>query len=250
VSLEQAASAAVDAARAAAERAVIDLSYTRITAPDTGVIGKTEVYAGTLVGRGQSTLLTRISRVDPIHVRMSIPEKDYLELSRNKGASTEDREHADIFQMVLADGTVYPHPGKLVFVDRSVDARTGTMMVSVTFPSARSCGRGRHARPRHRGYRGRRAARSAARGAKVQGVYNVMVVTGGNTAEQRLVTPAERVGALWRISSGLKDGERVIVEGLQKVRPGMKVTPELVQLEAAEAGQEPAPAAAGAAGPH
>jgi len=266
VSLEKAAAAAVDAARAVADRAAIDLSYTRVTAPESGVIGKTEVYAGTLVGRGQSTLLTRISRIDPIHVRMNIPEKDYLELSRSKGAATEEREHTEAFEMILADSTIYPDRGTLVFVDRSVDASTGTIMVEASFANPDRIVRpGQYARIR--------CTVDTAIGAllvpqravqEVQGVSYVMAVTGDGTVEQRLVTPAERVGALWRLTSGVKDGEHVIVEGLQKVRPGMKVTAELVPLEAAEAGEDTTPAAgsgpapeagkdtapAGGAGPH
>ena len=245
VSLEKAAAAAVDAARAVADRAVIDLSYTRVMAPESGVIGKTEVYAGTLVGRGQSTLLTRISRIDPIHVRMNIPEKDYLELSRSKGAATEERQRTEAFEMVLADSTIYPYRGTLVFVDRSVDASTGTIMVEASFPNPDRIVRpGQYARIR--------CTVDTAVGAllvpqravqEVQGVSYVMAVTADGTVEQRLVTPAERVGALWRLTSGVKDGEHVVVEGLQKIRPGMKVAAELVPLEAGEAGQEPAPAA-------
>jgi membrane fusion protein (multidrug efflux system) len=260
VSLEQAASAAVDAARAVVDRAVIDLSYTRVTAPDAGMIGKTEVYAGTLVGRGQSTLLTRISRIDPIHVRMNIPEKDYLELSRSKAASRVDRAQEAIFQMVLADSSVFPHPGTLVFADRNVDSRTGTMMIEASFPNPEQIVRpGQYARIRATVDIAADALLVPQRAVQeMQGVYIVMVVKADDTAEQRPVTMGERVGALWRVASGLQGDEHIIVEGLQKVRPGMKVAPELVQLEAVEAGTDTAPAAgkdsapapAGGAEPH
>src|SRR5688572_26188843 len=107
VAQEKAASAAVDASKAVVERSKIDLSYTKVTAPDEGLAGKTEVYPGTLVGRGQSTLLTRISRIDPIHVRMTVAERDYLELARKKATAAgapDPEQHAVMpFELILAD---------------------------------------------------------------------------------------------------------------------------------------------------
>src|SRR4030095_11790888 len=97
---------------------------------------RTEVSAGTLVGRGQNTLLTHISRIDPIHVRVAIPEKDYLELSRSKGTVRDEPPTTEAnFEMVLADGSVYPHPGTLVFVRRGVGPPAGTLLVEAAFPT-------------------------------------------------------------------------------------------------------------------
>src|SRR5262245_14473111 len=90
VALEKAAAATVEAAKAMVEQAKIDLSYCKVTAPDAGLAGRTEVYAGTLVGRGQSTLLTRISRMDPIHVRFSFPERDYLAYAKKRGYGVKE----------------------------------------------------------------------------------------------------------------------------------------------------------------
>jgi membrane fusion protein (multidrug efflux system) len=229
VAQERAASAAVDASKAVVERSRIDLSYTQVTAPDDGLIGKTEVYPGTLVGRGQSTLLTRISRIDPIHVRMTVAERDYLELARKKAAAGEgpdSQQRADIpFQLILADGTVHPHPGSFVFIDRSVDPTTGTILVEVAFPNPEQIVRpGQYARVR--------VTIDVAKGAllvpqrsvvELQGIFSVMSVGSDGSVAQLMVQPAERVDSLWRIASGLKGDERVIVEGLQKVRPGVKV---------------------------
>jgi membrane fusion protein (multidrug efflux system) len=215
----------------------IDLSYTRVLAPDTGLVGKTEVYPGTLVGRGQSTLLTRISKVDPIHVRFTIPEREYLFYARTR----EERRSAggaDLpLELVLGDGSVHPHPGSFVFVDRNVDPRTGTILLEAAFANP-----GGIVRP---GQYGRvRAAVDFKRGAilvpqravrELQGVYSVAVVGQDDTIEVRTVQAADRIGALWVIDSGLAAGERIVVEGLQKVRPGIKVQAETVSIDAAEA---------------
>jgi len=235
VALERAAVAVVDAAKSMVEQAEIDLSYTRVLAPDDGLAGRTEVYAGTLVGRGQSTLLTRVSRTDPIHVRFSFPEKDYLTMARKRGTgiTPEAGDQTTTFELIMADGTLHPAPGTLVFVDRNVDARTGTIMVEVSFPNP-----GQIVRP---GQYGRiRATVEQRKGAILvpqravierQGVFSVMALGAGDKVEQRLVTPAERSGALWVIAAGLKAGDRVIVEGLQKVRPGMQVHAQTVLIE-------------------
>jgi len=241
VALEKAAAATVDATKAVVEQAQIDVSYTKVLAPEAGLAGRTEVYAGTLVGRGQSTLLTRISRIDPIHVRFSFPEKDYLALARKRGnGASADNASSVPFELVLADGSVHPATGKLVFVDRNVDAVTGTIMAEAAFPNP-----GELLRP---GQYGRvRALIEQHAGAilvpqravqEMQGVLSVMALGQGDTVEQRLVTTGQRIGSLWVIASGLKAGDRVMVEGLQKVRPGMKVNAKTVLIEEKEEGKD------------
>jgi len=229
-----AAEAGVAAATAAAQQAQLDLDYTRVLAPENGLVGKTEVYPGTLVGSGQSTLLTHISQVDTIHVRFTVPERDYLYYARKR----EEHDAAGTpvqlpFELVLADGSVLPNKGRLVFVDRNVDPSTGTIMMEAAFPNP-----GAIVRP---GQYGRvRAAVDLKKNAilvpqravsELQGIYNVAVVGGDDTVEIRMVTPAQRIGNLWVIDAGLKAGDRIVVEGVQKVRAGMKVKPETVPIE-------------------
>lgn len=249
VSQEKAAAAVVEAAQAVVEQAEIDLSYTKVLAPEAGLAGRTEVYAGTLVGRGQSTLLTRISRMDPIHVRFSFPEKDYLALARKRGSGVGGPEGSDVpFELVMADGQVHPSPGKLVFLDRNVDALTGTIMAEAAFANPGDIVRsGQYARVRATIEQRAGAILVPQRAVQeMQGVFSVMALGQGDTVEQRLVTPAERVGSLWVMTSGLKAGDRVIVEGLQKVRPGVKVNAQTVLIE--EADGKDAPRGNGSAG--
>jgi membrane fusion protein (multidrug efflux system) len=218
VSLEKAAAAMVESAKAVVEQAEIDLSYTRVLAPEAGLTGRTEVYAGTLVGRGQSTLLTRISRIDPIHVRFSFPEKDYLALARKRGSgvgrSPQDGSNVP-FELVMADGHVHPQPGRLVFIDRNVDPLTGTIMAEAAFANPGEIVRsGQYARVRATIEQRPGAILVPQRAVQeMQGVFSVMALAQGDTVEQRLVSPAERIGSLWVITSGLKAGDRVIVEG-------------------------------------
>jgi membrane fusion protein (multidrug efflux system) len=211
-------------------------------------VGKTEVFPGTLVGRGQNTLLTRISQVNTIHVRFTIPEKDYLYYARRRAPQADPGSTPQLpFELVLADGSVHPEQGKLVFVDRNVDPTTGTILLEAAFPNPGSI-----LRP---GQYGRvRAAVELKKGAilvpqrsvqELQGIYNVAVVGADSAIEIRMVKPTERIGTLWVIDSGLKAGENIVVEGLQKVRPGVKVKAEMVKIEEA-APPAPAPPSGGA----
>jgi membrane fusion protein (multidrug efflux system) len=233
IAVEKAAAAAVDAAKAMVQQAEIDLSYTKILAPDDGLVGKTEVYAGTLVGRGQSTLLTRISRIDPIHARASIAERDYLAFGRRRNETGEEQAKQATFTLTLADGSEHTQPGKLVFLDRSVDTRTGTIMFEAAFPNPGNLLRpGQFARVRCLMDTARGALLVPQRAVKeMQGSYHILVVGADGALAQRLVTTAERVGSLWRIAAGLKAEDQVVVDGLQKVRPGMKVVPKVVPIE-------------------
>ena len=248
VSMEKAAAAAVDAAKSLVEQAKIDLSYTKVLAPEAGLAGRTEAYAGTLVGRGDSTLLTRISRIDPIHVRFSFPEKDYLAYARKRASAAGAKAESGgvPFELLMADGGLHPAKGTLVFIDRNVNAQTGTIMAEAAFANPDGILRpGQYARVR--------AVVEERKGAilvpqrcvqEMQGVFSVMALSAGDAVEQRLVTPAERIGPLWVITSGLKADDRVIIEGLQKVRPGMKVSAQTVLIEEEAQPVEAKPAAA------
>ncbi len=248
VSVERAQASAVEAARAAVQSAELDLSYTRVLAPDTGLVGKTEVYPGTLVGRGQSTLLTQISKVDPINIRFTVPERGYLAYAK-RNEERKSTAGADLpIELLLADGSVHPHTGRFVFVDRTVDPRTGTILLEAGFPNP-----GGIVRP---GQYGRvRAAVDLKKDAilvpqravlEMQGIDRVAVVKGDNTIEFRQVQTGQRIGSLWVIDSGLAAGERIVIEGLQKLRPGVTVSPETVTIS--DTGMA-APTAAGEAAP-
>jgi membrane fusion protein (multidrug efflux system) len=241
---ERSREASLAAAKAAADRAQIDLGYTRVVAPDDGLIGTTEAFPGTLVGRGQNTILTRLSKIDPIKVRFSIAERDYLYFAKRAEArmaaagrgvtNTDDVSHDKVqFEMVLADGSIHPHPGTLVFVDRNVDATTGTIRLEASFPNP-----GLILRPGQ--FAKVRAAVSVKKGAvlvqqgslmEMQGISSVAVVKADDTVEMRVVKPADRIGSLVILESGVKPGERIIVEGMQKVRAGVKVQPQMVPFE-------------------
>jgi membrane fusion protein (multidrug efflux system) len=233
VQLQRAAEASVEAAKAAVERAAIDLSFTRVTAPASGIVGRTEVYPGTLVGRGQSTLLTRISQVEKIHVRVNIPEKDFIGYARKK----EERRARGLgplqFELMLSDGSVHPFKGSTVFVDRAVDAQTGTILVEVAFPNPGAAVRpGQYARIRVAVDEKSQAILVPQRSvSELQGVYNVAVVKPDDTVEVRMVQAGERVGSLRVIDEGLRAGERIVVDGVQKARPGMKVTAVPITIE-------------------
>jgi membrane fusion protein (multidrug efflux system) len=252
VAVHRAAEASVAAAKASVDKAALDLGYTRVLAPEDGMAGKTEVYPGTLVGRGQSTLLTNISQIGTIHVRFTVPERDYLYYARRRQERMANKAKEEVlpFELILADGSILPSKGQLVFVDRNVDSQTGTILLEAAFPNPGGIVRpGQFARVRVAVDMKPQAILVPQRAvSELQGIYNVAVVGGDDTIDLRMVKPGERIGTLWIIDSGLKGGERVVVEGLQKVRAGVKVKPEMVKIEEGPGAEPPgaAPSAADA----
>jgi membrane fusion protein (multidrug efflux system) len=219
-----AAQANVSAARANVVAAELDLSYTTIRSPIAGLIGKRLVSPGNLVGKGEATLLDTVSSIDPIRVNTTISEAEYLRFF----AQRKERANSSApLELILADGIAHPYPGKVVIVDRAVDQKTGTLTFSAEFPNPDG-----RLRP---GQFGRvRAAVETAKDAilipkravqEIQGMQTVLVVGADNMVALRTIQPGETVGDLLIVRNGLKPGERVIVDGVQKARPGSKVSP-------------------------
>lgn len=220
--------AAVESGKGALENAEIQLGYTRIYAPIAGLIGKTEVKPGNVVGRGANTLLTTISSIDPIHIRFSVSEQDYLAFRRDHPEEESNREKSrDIFELVLSDGSVYPQKGSALFADRNVDVATGTLLLEVSFPNPEHLLRpGQFGRVRVPIKKIPDAILIPQRAIQeLQATYSVYVVKPDNTVEFRRITPGARAGNLQVISEGLQPGERVVVEGAQKLQNNAAVAP-------------------------
>ena len=230
----QAATAAVEAAKAKVASAQLDLGFTKVVSLIDGIAGIAQAQIGDLVS--QSTLLTTVSTVDPVKVYFPVSEREYLEYVREHpdAAKRGGQESLSAFELILADGSVYPHKGTFSFADRQVDVKTGTLRLQAVFPNP-----GNVLRP---GQYGRiRAIIRTAKGALLvpqravteqQGSYQVAVVRSGNTVEIRPVKVGERVGSQWIIETGLRPGDRVVAEGTQKVRPGAIVTPKPLRASA------------------
>src|SRR5580698_5994120 len=224
-----AATAAVQSATAAVETSRINLGFTRLTAPIDGIPGIALLQVGALVSPA-SGAITTVSTLDPVKVYFTISEQEYLERKREFPTPEKFLEARARLQLelILADGTTYPEKGKVYFADRQVDVRTGAIRVAGLFPNP-----GNILRP---GQYGRvRAAVDIDHGALLvpqqavfdqQGTRQLAVVGGDNKVIIRPVTLGETVGHDWIISEGLKPGERVVVDGVQKVRPGMLVDPK------------------------
>src|SRR5262252_477859 len=242
LSAQQAAKAQVDAHRAAVAQAQLNLGYTNITSPVDGVIGTTQKKVGSLVGRGESTLLNTVSQINPILFRCSIAEAEYLRLARREASSKPGQKQANV-ELILADGTIFPHRGRLDAIERAVDTTTGTLMGQFSFPNPEQLLRpGLYGKARFvTDVKDDAVLVPQLAVQEIQGLYSLMVVKPDATVEQRMVKVGERVGNLWIIASGVKPGEKVIVEGLQKVQPGVKVVAQLVKTEQEGAANRPTP---------
>jgi membrane fusion protein (multidrug efflux system) len=218
--------AQVDAARAALDKATLDLGYTRITSPIDGIVGTTLVKPGNLVGRGESTLLTTVSQIDPMLFRAGFSENDYLEVMRRRGGQRTQGDPEQLpVQLLLGDGAPYPHPGFLAAVDRAVDPATGTLAVQIMFPNSEQMLRpGLYGRARFE-FETRKGALLVPQRAvqELQNLHTVAVVGADDKVSVRTVKVGPRVEGLWVIEEGVKAGEQVVVEGLQRIREGMTV---------------------------
>ena len=223
-----AADASVASARAALERAELDLSFTKITSPVDGIAGIATGQIGDLVGPAQTTPLTTVSKVDPILVYFGISEQDYIATVKKYAGEDGFIEHglAVEHQLVLADGTVYPQPGTFYAMDRQVDLTTGTLRVELIFPNPGNVLRpGQFARVR--AVEQRKGALLVPQRAlrELQGLRQAAVVLADDTIEIRPVRTSVQTGTYWVVEEGLAAGERVVSEGTEKVRQGMKVNP-------------------------
>jgi membrane fusion protein (multidrug efflux system) len=242
VSARDATTAQVDAAKAALDNAQINLGYTTIYAPIDGLVGTTEVKAGNLVGRGENTLLVTISVIDPIFFRAGLAEAEYLRLMRRtqeRQAAGEVREKTPI-ELILADGMTLPHKGYLDAIERNIDATTGTLAMQVTFPNPEMLVRpGQFGRLKFDIDMKKGALLIPQRAVQeLQNLYSVALVGADNKVTFRNVKVGLRVDSLWVIEEGLSAGDRVIVQGLQKVRDGAVVNPKPMAAPGAEAPAE------------
>ncbi len=224
----RAAKAQIDAARAQSDAAELNLSFTRIVSLIDGIVGVAQAQIGDLVG--PTSLLTTVSTLDPIKVYFPVSERGYLNyIKENPDAAkrAEQEKHLGL-EMILADGSRYPHEGSFSFADRQVDVKTGTLRLQGLFPNPGNILRpGQFARVR--------AITTTKKGAllvpqravtELQGSYQVAVVGKDNKIEIRPVKVAERIGPQWIIDAGLKPGEEVVAEGIQMVKAGMTVNPK------------------------
>jgi membrane fusion protein (multidrug efflux system) len=219
------AAAEVSAAKARVIQAQLDLGYCSIYSPINGIIGFKQVDEGNLVGRGDATLLATVSTADPLLIDFNLSEIEYLKLTADEAArQTASRLK---FELILSDESVHPHPGTFRVVDRTVDPQTGTMRVQASFPNPNSYLRpGQFARVRVAVAQRENAILVPQRAVQeLQGAKTILVVDAENRASLRTISVGDKSDKYLIVLEGLSAGERVIVEGMQKVRPGSEVNP-------------------------
>jgi membrane fusion protein (multidrug efflux system) len=221
----QQAQAAVAAATAAIHQTELNLEFCKITSPITGIAGTRLVAPGNLVGQGEATLLTTVSNINPMRVYVSISEREYLAIQRMRAEGK--RKGAGELELILADGTIFPHKGHVIIADRAVDLKTGTLSIVTEFPNPNALLRpGQFGRVRLASTVAENALLTPQKAVTQMQSANVVYVVGDdNKVALRTVTLGDRVGNDYIVTDGVKAGERIIVEGLQKTRPGAIVNP-------------------------
>ena len=233
----EAAQASVKAAKANLRAANIQLGYTKVRAPITGIIGKTKAKVGDFVGQSPNpVILNVVSLIDTVLVEFYLGETQYLDIVREFLVKKYDSVKVSgerVLELILADGSVHNELGKVEFFDREIDASTGSVLVQASFPNPTKL-----LRP---GLFGKVRAKLETLNdgilipqrcvMELQGIQNIYIVNNENKIEMRKLTLGPTIGSFWLVKDGLKAGEKVVYEGLQKVRAGMLVDPVVKKIE-------------------
>ncbi len=235
-----AALASEKAARASLEISQINLSYAKIKSPVDGIIGKTKAKIGEFVGRDPNpVILNTISNVSFVRVEFFLAENEYLRFAQNikinedGTVERQDNSEESNLELILSNGTVHPHKGKIDFLDREVDPMTGAILVQASFPNpSRILKPGQYAKVRAQVFLVTDAILVPQRCVtELQGQYSLRVVKDDNTIEIKQVTPGERIGDMWLITEGITTTDKIVMDGIQKVRSGMTVTAKAVEFK-------------------
>src|SRR6266851_2265131 len=227
------AQAVIESNKAIVEQAELNLEWTKVTSLVDGIAGIAQVQIGNLVG--PNSVLTSVSQLEPIKAYFPISEREYVLVQKNSNAISS--KHAigffgNTLELILTDGSVYAQEGRILLADRQVDPNTGTIRIVAAFPNPGNTLRpGQYGRVRVKtGIKKGALLTPQSAVAQSQGSYQVAVVGSDRKVSMRAVKPGQTVGTMWVIDEGLKPGEQVVVEGLQKLRDGTLVTPKPAQL--------------------
>lgn len=236
-SQRDAAISGLEAAKANLNIAKINLGYAKMYAPIEGIIGKTLAREGEFVGKDPNpVILNTVSQLRSVRVQFFLSENDYLRIAREYTQRTknkiETKSDSIDLQLILADGSVYPHKGKMDFIDRNVDASTGAILLQASFPNPdRLIRPGQFARVKAKIREAKDAVLIPQKCAReLQGQYSVFLVNAENKLEARQITVGEKIGEFFIIKEGLQSGDKIILEGVQKARSDMEIIPELTEF--------------------
>lgn len=235
-----AALASVEAAKANMKMSQINMSYTKMKSPIRGVIGKTEAKIGEFVGRDPNpVILNTVSRIDTIRVQFFLTEADYLRIAKQYGKEVKEKrenpgsESTVDVELILSDGEIYPHKGKVDFIDRSVNSSTGSLLVQASFPNTEKLIRpGMYAKvkiPLELIKNGIMIPQRCVQ--ELQGQYSVYVVNAENKIVAKQLKIRDRIGDYYVVKEGIEVDDKIVLEGLQKVGSGMEVIPKITEFQ-------------------
>jgi RND family efflux transporter MFP subunit len=227
------AQALIESDKAAVEQAELNLEWTKVTSLVDGIAGIAQIQIGNLVG--SNSVLTSVSQLEPIKAYFPISERDYVLVQENSKATSSKhaiRFFGNSLELILTDGSVYAQKGTILLADRQVDPNTGTIRIVAAFPNPGNILRpGQYGRVRvETGMKKGALLTPQSAVAQSQGSYQVAIVASDRKVSMRAVKPGQTVGTMWIIDEGLKPGEQVVVEGLQRVKEGSLVTPKPAKL--------------------
>ena len=233
-----AAVSSLEAANANLRIAQINLGYTKLYAPIDGIIGKTLAREGEFVGKTPNPIiLNTVSKINTVRVQFFLSENEYISVSKeyikNHNQSIQTNNVKIELELILSDGSVYEHKGIIDFIDRNVNPSTGAILLQATFPNPNGFIRpGQFARVKARVKKEKGALLVPQKCVtELQGQYSVFIVNAENKVEAKQIKIGNKIGDYWIVKEGLQNNDKVVLEGLQKVRSGMEVIPEVTEFE-------------------